>query len=220
MAKISPNNLNDFSVLLKALKISVDSKEAHLQMSSYARPNWLEAIKKEEYRKSGVLILLYQNAKNEICFPLIKRPTYNGVHSAQIALPGGKSEMGENSSETALREANEEIGADPSQIQLIKKLTPVYIPPSKFLVKPHLGFTPIMPKFKAEPKEVEQILEVSVLDLLNESNFTNAKVLVGVESIRMNVPCFQFENQIVWGATAMILNELKYILNSFLDESF
>ena len=98
-------------------------------------------IVREDHRKGAVLMLFYSDETGAFV-PFIKRPEYDGVHSGQVALPGGKMDPGDSDlSFTALREAKEEIGVDPSKIELLGKLTEVYIPPSNFLVSPFIGIT-------------------------------------------------------------------------------
>ncbi|MFL5729079.1 MAG: NUDIX hydrolase, partial [Cytophagaceae bacterium] len=128
-------------------------------------PQDLSTLK--DHRESAVCILLYP-MEGQIYFPLIARATYAGVHSGQIALPGGKIEAKDsNAEEAALRELHEEIGYKSEKIKVIGKLTDIYIPPSNFLVKPFVAYTTEIPEFIIDPREVEQLILYPLMDLLD-----------------------------------------------------
>ena len=162
---------------------------------------------------SSVMILLYTN-NNQICFPLIRRPKYNGIHSGQISLPGGKVEsQDQNRIETALRETYEEIKVDPKLIQIIGCLTELYIPVSNYMVFPVVGAIHRKPNFIANESEVAEILEAKITFLLEEE-YKKETILNVENGISIRAPYFDINNNIVWGATAMILNEFSAILKS------
>ncbi len=161
-------------------------------------------------KKAGVLILFYPDADGQTYFTLILRKSYKGVHSAQVALPGGKIEkQDENLTDTALRETEEEIGVDASAVEVLKALTELYIPPSNFLVKPIVGVVDNTPKFIKEDSEVELIIPVKLDDFLNAK--PERGEIVTSYAGRKEVMCFKINGYIVWGATAMILSELREI---------
>lgn len=158
--------------------------------------------------KAAVLVMFYPNKNNETCFLLTLRSPYDGVHSSQISFPGGKFEQKDNTLKTtALREAYEEVGIQQKDITIVKKMTDVYIPPSNFLVSPYLGYLTYTPTFNTN-HEVEEIINVSVSDFLDDSSVSVAKLTTSyAENIK--VPCFMLNDHIVWGATAMMLSEIK-----------
>jgi len=161
---------------------------------------------------SAVLILFYQK-EDEIYFSLILRNTYKGVHSAQVSFPGGKKEKSDNSLlETALRETEEEIGIKKDLITIIGELTPIYIPPSGFLVHPYVGFIKEPPVFTPDPNEVNTIIESPVKLILDDAIVGKKKIKVGTYNVKINYPFYNILNHTVWGATAMILSELKEVL--------
>ena len=163
-------------------------------------------------RLSAVMILFYKSEKG-IRFVLIKRAHYNGVHSGQIALPGGQFETQDvDLKNTALRETGEEIGIDTEKIKVLGQLSPMYIPPSHYKVFPFVGIYPDKPVFQADGTETTQIIEVELEDFLNPSCQTEKKVLTR-SGDSVDVPCFYLYDHVVWGATAMILSELLYLLN-------
>ena len=166
-------------------------------------------------RPSGVLILLYPD-KGEICFVLIRRPDYTGVHSGQISLPGGKFEPHDKDLiETAIREAKEEVGIKPSAVNIIGTLTPLYIAPSNYMVTPVVGWTDQRPEFMKDPREVDEIIEISLSDFLDDCNIQTKRIRLFM-GISANFPCYYIDGTIIWGATAMILSEFRVILKELI----
>lgn len=173
----------------------------------------IEGIAQRNPRESAVLALFYPDRENITKFLLILRASYNGTHSAQISFPGGKKERNDiNLMQTALRETQEEVGVDANAISIYRTLTRTYIPPSNFWVTPFMGFLNKKPDFTTN-EEVELLVEVKLTDLLDDQ-FLISKNLSTSYMKNIDVPCFKFNDQIVWGATAMILSEIKDLLNS------
>jgi 8-oxo-dGTP pyrophosphatase MutT (NUDIX family) len=146
-------------------------------------------------------------------FPLTKRPDYLGAHGGQISLPGGKAEAGETRIETALREAEEEIGVPASQIEIVGELTEFFVIPSNFLITPVVGFLKGSPEFIPDSKEVKKIINASVEDLLRVDAVITKEILAA-KMFPMMAPHFEIENEIVWGATAMMINEFRMVVQS------
>lgn len=170
-----------------------------------------EKIASENPRKAAVLALFYPNKKGETCFLLTLRANYNGIHASQISFPGGKYDNKDKSLKyTALREANEEVGVSINDISIFKQMTDVYIPPSDFLVSPFLGLLTYIPSF-IKNHEVEKTITVSLEELMNDSSVSTATLSTSY-SKNMVVPCFHLNNYTVWGATAMMLSEIKELL--------
>lgn len=149
-------------------------------------------------------------------FVLILRKTYKGVHSNQIGFPGGRVEVEDRDlEETALRETEEEVGIPQEKIEVIRGLSKLYIPPSNFWVHPYVGVMTETPQLIPQESEVEDILEVKLEDFLNESNFVTRNLSTSyMENI--DVPAFLLNDQIVWGATGMMLGELREMLREIL----
>lgn len=159
-------------------------------------------------RQAAVLIYLYP-IEGVMHAVFIRRNEYPGVHSGQIAFPGGKVETEDVSLwHTALREAQEEVGIIPEHVSLIKPITSVYIPPSNFQVFPFLAYGHERPQFVLQVEEVSEILEFPLTHLLEDANVTTLRLATSY-SKSIEVPAFQIENQIIWGATAMMVSELK-----------
>lgn len=160
-------------------------------------------------RKAGVLILFYP-AGNQPHLVLTKRSSRLKTHQGQISLPGGAQENGELISETALREAEEELNVPSSDVKTIGQLTPLYVEPSLFCIFPLVGFLNHRPDFQPNPAEVSQMIEVALPDLLDPAqNCVEDRTIRGWQ---MSVPYFSLGGHKVWGATAMILSELIVLL--------
>ena len=171
----------------------------------------LNNYKSKSYKRASVIILCFQDNKGNISFPLIKRQIYNGVHSGQISLPGGKKDEKDKTLwETATRELNEELGVDLSYIKKIKKLKSIYIPPSNFLVTPFIAFSKKSPDFKINKREVAELIIVKMYDLILLNKVHKRVTNSYLNNVK--VPGYKINKNFIWGATAMILKEFKHIL--------
>lgn len=162
-------------------------------------------------KKSAVLILLFP-VGDEIHTLLIHRPVYDGVHSGQVSFPGGKFEEKDvDLSQTALRETFEEVGVQPSTIEIVGKLSDLYISPSNFLVSPYIGYTSTLPDFIVDSYEVQKVIFVN-LSRFNEHFLKSEKMIALSSGIKVKTPYYEIEGLTVWGATAMIISELIVIM--------
>jgi 8-oxo-dGTP pyrophosphatase MutT (NUDIX family) len=168
-----------------------------------------------EYYKNarlGAVLILFYPLNDAVHTVLIQRPTYEGVHSAQIAFPGGKKEEDDQDLiQTALREAWEEVGIRPEQVEVIRPLSELYIPPSNFLVTPVLGICYERPAFVPQITEVETILETD-LKLLSDPSIAAMRRIFVREGLEVDSPSFDLGGRVIWGATAMMISELNEIL--------
>lgn len=208
-------DFNDFLLLIPKIKnMTLPSYASQFKMSPPFRREFIKRYKEKmkTAKQAGVMALFYPDRNRQTKFVLILRKSYKGVHSAQIGFPGGKVELIDNSlKHTALRETNEEIGIPVHDIEVVKELTEVYIPPSNYYVKPFLGFLKDTPIFVKEESEVEDTLEVLVSDFLNEDAVI-FKTITTSYAKQVEVPAYKLNKQIVWGATAMMLSEIKDLL--------
>ena len=189
-------------------------------MAPFSRQR-IHQIDPEKYnpQKSAVLILLYP-IKNSIYTLLIQRPLYDGVHSGQVAFPGGRFEESDiNLKTTALREAFEEVGIPIKEVEIIGQLTDLYIPPSNFLVTPFIGYVNLQPNFISEKKEVEKIIPVDLFSL-NDIGIKFEKIITHSSGNNIKTPFYDIDGLTVWGATAMIISELNVIVEESKQDGF
>ena len=201
-------------------KLSLPGLETQLKMAPSFRKKLIEHF--IEARKSAklaaVLSLFYPSSTGDTNIVLILRKVYNGVHSAQVGFPGGKPELEDASlKDTAVRETWEEIGVSSEKITVFREISPIYIPPSNFQVHPFVGISKLPLKFILQESEVEAVIEVSISDFLNDDFEVNSTVL-DTEGVPHLVPSFIFNGHVVWGATAMVLIEIKTMLNLVLKK--
>jgi 8-oxo-dGTP pyrophosphatase MutT (NUDIX family) len=206
-------NIYQFKKQIEALKASkLSGLDAQFKLAPKLRLQYdANKIAANNPRKAAVLALFYPNNKNEMCFLLTQRASYKGTHSAQISFPGGKTEkIDTNLQETALRETLEEVGVQPTSVKIIRELTDVYIPPSNFLATPFIGFSEKQPSFILN-YEVAKSIEILVTDLLDDASISTINLSTSYMR-KVDVPCFKLNNYIVWGATAMMLSEIKELI--------
>lgn len=164
-------------------------------------------------RQASVLIFLYPNIDDNTCVLLTKRASYKGTHSKEISFPGGKQEINDiDLKATATREASEEVGIVAKNVIICKELSPVYVPPSNFLIHPFVGFATETPQFKKN-YEVDTLIELSIEELLYQLPIITLKIKTS-DNTTLKTPGFMYNNHKIWGATAMILNEFKELLKN------
>ncbi|MEO9967878.1 MAG: CoA pyrophosphatase [Reichenbachiella sp.] len=199
--------------LRKALEATSSGKEAQIEMAPL--PDIQQRFDRESAknaRQSAVMILLYKE-EEMINFPLIVRPQYPGVHSGQIALPGGKYEdTDQDLIYTALRETEEEIGVGLDQVEVLGQLSELYVPPSNFNILPVVGMISDRPNFVLQETEVDELI-IANLPLLNDKERRKEKEMTFYNGTKVRVPYFDVQGKVVWGATAMILSEFATIIN-------
>ena len=204
--------------IVKVRKMELPGEAIQFKMAPVERLKELkeQAKAKETARKAGVMALFYPSQTNDTHLILILRRTYKGVHSDQVGFPGGKVEPEDESlQETALRETEEEVGVSRSSISVVKKLTEIYIPPSNFFVHPFIGVTPTTPKFIAQDDEVAALIEVPVSLFMDDSTLITKKITTSYAT-NIDVPAFLLNDYVVWGATAMMLSEVRELLKQVL----
>ena len=200
----------------KIKNLSLPGLAAHLEMVPPERipKDTMVPSVPETAKKAAVLALCYPDKQELTRILLILRPPKSGVHSAQVAFPGGAVEMGDRDLlATAMREAEEEVGVRSAELNPIRSLTEIYIPPSNYLVQPYFAWTSLPQNFRPQPTEVDRIIEVPLAELLNHQNRTFCTRDTSYAG-PVEVPAFRFDGHLVWGATAMMLNELRMLLQS------
>ena len=187
---------------------------AHLTMAPASRkdPEQL-IIQGKPCRAAGVMALLFPYSDGSPGILLTKRREDLPEHAGQIAFPGGRQEDEESLIQTALRETEEEIGLHPSFIHMLGPLTPIYINVSNYCVYPFVGLLDTIPSaLTLEENEVQSILKISIPQLAAPQ--TRKEEIRIIRGQRLRVPFYAVNNEVIWGATAMILAELLMIIHS------
>ena len=195
-----------YNIIQKALNKKLPGERYH----KYMWPAGKKRIYRDTFSPAATLLLIYLH-EGELYFPLIRRSNReDDHHRGQISLPGGHKENNESLVETALRETEEEIGVKIFIDEIAGILTPLPIPHSGFIVYPSVAYTERSLQYSPDPKEVEEIIHVRLIELFEhpENRFFHLEN-------GLRVPGFLFSNVNVWGATAMILNEFKALKNRF-----
>jgi 8-oxo-dGTP pyrophosphatase MutT (NUDIX family) len=203
--------MHNFATSLKnELSKGLPGTEIQWQMASSDRfVRDFPRVAGTDARVAAVLILLFP-VNQSVHTIFMQRPEYKGVHGGQISFPGGKQEPeDENTIQTALREANEETGVDPTKVEVIGTLTPLFIPVSNMIVTPVIGWTDEKPVFKYRPEEVVFLIDADLMRLIDPSIVQTKPFEIRGELVE--VKYFNYDDNTIWGATAMILQELLAI---------
>lgn len=168
-------------------------------------------------KKSAVISLLHHNPNSNALDILFIERTNKGTHGGQIAFPGGKMEPeDQNLWATALRETKEEVGIPSQKITHLGALTEVYIPVSNYIVYPYLGWFDDLqkPQLINEIAEVEDSFWAPVSLILDDNAIQRTDIETNRGRKIKDIPYFEVNNKIVWGATALILNEIRHLFKS------
>jgi 8-oxo-dGTP pyrophosphatase MutT (NUDIX family) len=204
---------NFIARLREALSRPLPGLDAQLRMAPAPRLGW-DPLKFPDGARDGAALLLVYPHDETLHVALTVRGSGLRNHTGQVSLPGGRVDDGETLEAAALREATEEIGVDPSTIELLGRLTPLHIPVSGFLLHPVVGYTSMRPAFQRAEWEVARIIEAPV-SVLSDPAVVKREIrtrVVNGQSVDVDVPFFDIDGEKVWGATAMVLAEFCAIL--------
>ena len=203
-----------FEQLKEQLLQPLPGFQAHLAMMNASRLDDYQRIKPDaKTRQSAVLVLFYP-ADTEWRMPMIVRPAYEGVHSGQVAFPGGKREAYDaDLIATALREAEEEIGLDRNSVHILGSLTEIFVFASNFMLLPVVGYVSEKPVFEPDNHEVARILEIPVSQLFDKSRISETTIHLP-NHLSLKTPYYGLQDEIVWGASAMVISELVSVLSA------
>ena len=206
------NNTDKIEWLRNRLRLELPGRSAQERMMG--RVVKMPVTIPENARPSAVLCLLFP-VDDVLHVLLMKRKEDKTAHSGQVSFPGGSFDNTDaDLRATALREANEEVGIMPADVDILGALTPLYIPVSNFNVYPFVGYSKSRPAYNLSQNEVSYTIEVPLADLLHADRKTVTDVVSpAVPGVISQVKAYQLEDgTIVWGATAMIISELEVVL--------
>lgn len=205
---------DDFMIRLSGkLAEGLRGFESHNRMAPLLRFRESEQEPPAEAIQSSVLLLLYPK-EDKMHTAVILRSDYDGVHSGQISLPGGRKEPFDQDHEaTALRESMEETGIIPSEVKILGSLSRLYIDRSNYVVHPFVGFSRTRPVFNADPVEVKEIVEIDLEKILSPAAIITKQIKL-INGVSFEVPGYDLGKHFMWGATAMIFSEFLEVLRS------
>jgi 8-oxo-dGTP pyrophosphatase MutT (NUDIX family) len=206
MTQPSPHHLTLEDVRCALALADFDVEAAWARMAPRPRAMRRPVYQEGAARPASVLVLLYP-AGGGWSFVLTRRSDTLPNHKGQISLPGGAQEPGETPVETALRETCEEIGICSADIHLIGSLTPLYVSASDFEIHPFVAYLDKRPEFAANPVEVAGLIEMPLDMLLEDSIKVRERWRYG--EYDLDVPYYRYDDQVIWGATAIMLSELE-----------
>jgi len=213
-------NFDEFTIRIPKVKnLPLPGEASHLKMAPQFRLEELQRarLKTKKSKRAGVMALFYPDSANITHLLLILRKSHpKDVHSNQIGFPGGKFEKEDGDMmTTALRETHEEVGVLSSNIEVVRSLSEIYIPPSNFEVFPFIGLYRKPEVFVPQASEVEALIEVRLSDFMNDGNLFSQNLTTSYAE-NVAVPAFKLNGYTVWGATGMMLSEIRDLLREVL----
>jgi len=199
--------------LIAKFEHGLPGEQSHLAFMPFRGSSMEQIGKGITFRDAAVAIILFHNEAGKLCTIVTRRQEYDGSHSGQISFPGGKKEIDDdNLLDTAIRECYEEIGVHARNFEVLKELTPLFVPVSQFLITPYVFYSENKTfEYMRSEREVAAIHELDLLELF-KSEVVYLDLKINSDYTLKKVPHFQQEDVLIWGATALILNELKDIL--------
>ncbi len=199
--------INSLKTALKNTLPGWDSHKRYMPIQGLQNINYKS---NGNLKKGAVLACLYEE-NDEIMTILIERTQDTSPHSGQIAFPGGRYEdFDKTQIKTAFREAWEEVDLKPEELEHLGQLSSIDIPVSGYTVLPVVAWHNNIPELKGNPQEVASLIQTPLIPLMNSLKIEK----IPVRQREVTTPCFIAQDYIVWGATAMVLGELREIIKS------
>jgi len=167
-------------------------------------------IPPKDAKQASVSIILFEE-NNQLFFLLTKRTDNVEHHKGQVSLPGGAIDKNETAQNASLRETKEEIGIDSSSLKSLAQLSSLYTPVSYFNIHVFLWYSETHPQIKINDSEVDQVYKISLDGLIDNNLVLNSPI--NKSGFKINVPAYHFNEFFCWVSTAMIITELKDIIN-------
>lgn len=210
---IKMTTVPDFiSSLKQSLNKDLPGKSAQFEMAVTGRPH-INTVPRDDIRLAAVLIALYQKQDTWHTIVMKRKHHPGDRHSGQISFPGGQQEVGEILSHTAIRESHEEVGTPLDDVQVIGRLTQLHIPVSNFMVHPFVGYLKQPTDLRPQISEVDQIYEIPLASFLDTGRRQTTDLRLNEGLLLKDVPYFDIADQVIWGATAMIMSEFVAVIN-------
>jgi 8-oxo-dGTP pyrophosphatase MutT (NUDIX family) len=204
------------ALLREILAGDLPGTDAQADLAPVPRRGWRPGELPRVTREAAVLVLVYPR-DGRPTFVLTRRTETVDHHRGQVSLPGGAVDPGEDPETCALRECDEELGVAPDGLETLGRLTPLHIPVSGFVVTPVVAATPEAPSFRPRPEEVAAVHEIALADLIDPARERRDRVRDEPGGFFKDVPWLELDGQKVWGATAMMLAELRALLAAAVD---
>ncbi|MDQ4075354.1 MAG: CoA pyrophosphatase [Chloroflexota bacterium] len=191
-------------------------REVYMRMAPENPMHRIVEVARESGCREGAVLLLLYLLDGEIHTVLTRRSDSLSNHAGQISLPGGRLDPGESVTEAAVREAWEELGVVPEELDILGHLSELYIPPSNYCLTPVIAATHRRPDFEPHDAEVAELIETPVRRFTDPANrHEETRFIAGKQR---SAPYYRIGPHKVWGATAMILTEMAALWNELMND--
>lgn len=192
-------------MIVEKLQVPLKGWASQSKMSPSGAKDSYRKIR-DDHKKAAVVLLLFEE-EGILKSLLIKRSEHpEDKHSGQISLPGGQLEEGETYKQAAIREVKEEIGLESHQFEILGALSPIYVFVSNFYVQPYVAWLKEPVDYRLQDDEVAGLLFPAV-DNYNDYDLRKLKDIPVRNMVLKDVPYFDLDANVLWGATAMIMSE-------------